>query len=279
MAKNNFFEEPQESSEQKIVLPKHNNWIWPIVIVLIVLLAALGFWYTQNNKQGVAKPTVSDFASCKAAGGQIMESFPEQCKLGDQTFSNPNQVAPKPVETQKPPQNLKTYTDATNKFSFAYPDTLVQSEGDINSPYTATPVAITSQIFAHTIPIEHCTLKPECTPTTTDFSIGFTIVNSSVAKIVASPKMAGTADITLGASKLKYLEMGVEGEGIIYYFIALPSGKTLMISQTFLSDSILSEDLQNLYKTKGFITRTEQDALAKQILTSLSFETSTSTSN
>jgi len=267
--KNNFFDDQKQDQGEKIVLPKRHNWIWVILILLIAGLAAAGYWYTQRGEKETPQPTATDFTSCKDAGGQILESFPEQCKLGSQTFTNPNQVAPKPEETVETPiVKLKTYTDATNKYSFSYSDKLAQTEADVNTPYTANPVPVTSQVFSHSIPVQHCNLKGDCVPTTTDFSLSATVVNSSVATISASPKMAGMTNVTFGKNTFKTLEQGVEGEGIVYYFISLPSGKTLMLSQKFINEEVLAG-----YKdAKDFIKKVDQDKMAAQILASLEFQ-------
>jgi|GEM_PF-4422879 len=268
MPKNNFFEEPQENStDQKILLPKHHGWIWILSGIVILALATAAFLFTHRNKAD-DKPVVSDFASCKAAGGQIMESFPEQCRANNQTFTNPDQKVvekPKPEEPVVVQPKLLAYSDTANKFGFSYPEYLVQTEADVATPYTANPVDVTSQIFTHTIPMQYCNLKGDCVPNTTDFSISFTVVNSSVATISSSPNMTGIADVTFGANKFKCLTQGVEGEGIVYCFISLPSGKTLMVSRKFIDENVLAG-----YKNaKDFIKKADQDKLAAQIMGSL----------
>lgn len=63
------------------------------IIVLIAVVIA-----TQLNSHNRA-PTVTDFASCAAAGNAIMLSYPEQCHHNGTTYTNPDQqpVAPPPV--------------------------------------------------------------------------------------------------------------------------------------------------------------------------------------
>jgi hypothetical protein len=52
------------------------------VIAAVVLVAAL-----------LLKPAkeVNSFQSCKAAGGSLLESYPEQCLINGKTFTNPDQ--------------------------------------------------------------------------------------------------------------------------------------------------------------------------------------------
>lgn len=100
--------------------------------------------------------------------------------------------------------------------------------------------------------------------------MAFTVVNSTLATIEQSKIKGELKDFTAGSNKFRYFSQGVEGEGIYYYFISLPNKKTLMVSRTYIDETILSS-----YKTaKDFITKANQDKLVEQILASLNFTTS-----
>ncbi len=273
MAEKNFLEDG-DAIEQRIKLPQHRPW-WIIIVagLGIAVLAAGAWYYNQQTRKANLNANINSFEQCRDVGGIILESYPEQCNFQGKTFTREVEpVSENPDETDKPqtdqPQ-LVSYTDTANGFSIQYPANFVQSVKEVTTPYTNTPVDITSQNFAHIIPIQHCNLKGDCTPTTTDFSFALSVVNSSMAKIEASKIKDELDNFTAGPNKYRYITQGVEGEGIYYYFIALPNGKSLMISRTYIDEFVLGG-----YKdAKDFIKKADQDKLAEQILASLSFGT------
>lgn len=60
-----------------------------IIMVLCIAVAMLAFVVGAL----LLKPakTVANFEQCKAEGGAILESYPEQCKMGDTMFTNDKQ--------------------------------------------------------------------------------------------------------------------------------------------------------------------------------------------
>jgi len=68
-----------------------------IVFVLVVVYGAYEIW---NEQQAAPVPTT--FAECVEMGGLLMESYPEQCRLGDLTFVNPDQKVPPILEGDSP---------------------------------------------------------------------------------------------------------------------------------------------------------------------------------
>lgn len=60
------------------------NTIWTIAAVAVVTAVVAGvlLWQPWADKN------ISDFQSCKNAGGAILESYPEQCTLDGKTFTN-----------------------------------------------------------------------------------------------------------------------------------------------------------------------------------------------
>ncbi|MGB4768204.1 MAG: hypothetical protein WBP22_03010 [Candidatus Saccharimonas sp.] len=60
-----------------------------LALVAIGLIAgAIALMRTTESKK-----TVTSFAECRAAGGSVMESYPEQCSLGGQTYVNEQQLS------------------------------------------------------------------------------------------------------------------------------------------------------------------------------------------
>ncbi len=66
-----------------------DTWIAVVVVLLVVIL---GYGMYAGFSEAPAEPT--SFAECVAAGGAIMESFPEQCAFNGRTFTNSNQEVP-----------------------------------------------------------------------------------------------------------------------------------------------------------------------------------------
>ncbi len=69
---------------EPITIPKHKPWGWIISIVLLLIILGAGFWFWKS-KQTV---NVSNFDECKAANGQIQETFPERCVYQDKSYIN-----------------------------------------------------------------------------------------------------------------------------------------------------------------------------------------------
>ncbi len=270
MAEKNFLEDGGKI-EQGITLPKHRPWwIFGLLVVIVALLAGAAWYYNKTKRQSNLSTAITTFAQCRDAGGIILESLPEQCTFQGKSFTNLEQQAPEPPSQDQPQTEepkLASYTDTANGFTIQYPADFTQSEKEIVTPYTNTAVEVTSQAFSHTIALQHCTLKGDCAPTTTDISVALSVVNSTMAKIEASKIKSELTNLTAGTNKFRTFTQGVEGEGIYYYFIALPNGKTLMISRTYIDETVLGD-----YKdAKDFIKKVDQDKLAEQILASLSF--------
>jgi hypothetical protein len=72
---------------EPITIPKHKPWGWIISIVLLLIILGAGFWFWKS-KQTV---NVSNFDECKAANGQIQETFPERCIYKDKSYLNETQ--------------------------------------------------------------------------------------------------------------------------------------------------------------------------------------------
>lgn len=59
-------------------------WIVGILLVVAALLTWLVLWKPSGSN-------ITNFQTCKDAGGAILESYPEQCTLGGKTFTNSTQ--------------------------------------------------------------------------------------------------------------------------------------------------------------------------------------------
>lgn len=69
-------------------------------VVLAVLVIVIGGSIAALSLR--PNESITDFESCKAAGGMIMESYPERCRIDDLTFVNEAQPEPvSPYEIDK----------------------------------------------------------------------------------------------------------------------------------------------------------------------------------
>ena len=61
-----------------------------LTVVGLVLIVGSVVWtiYEKNTETAVE---INSFQACKDAGGRIAESYPEQCFVGDKSFTNPDQ--------------------------------------------------------------------------------------------------------------------------------------------------------------------------------------------
>lgn len=55
-----------------------------IIAVLAIAVVGVCWWIISHKK---ALPTVANFDECAAAGYPVAESYPRQCRAGNQTFS------------------------------------------------------------------------------------------------------------------------------------------------------------------------------------------------
>lgn len=68
----------------------------PVILVTIGLVLIVGslIWWLYDRKSNDTVNTeveITSFQACKDAGGVIAESYPEQCFVGDKSFTNPDQ--------------------------------------------------------------------------------------------------------------------------------------------------------------------------------------------
>lgn len=65
---------------------KRSSVFW--VIVALICVAAVIAFVVMTQQQNTK---IDSFQTCKDAGGTIAESYPEQCFLGDKSFTNDQQ--------------------------------------------------------------------------------------------------------------------------------------------------------------------------------------------
>lgn len=189
-----------------------------------------------------------------------------------QNFKKSDDKNNEPVIT-KLNNTTETYTDSENGFSFNYPkDIFIKSSGEIQVPVYTQENKIKSFDLTHAVDVEHCGLSglPEhCTPKTTDLKISFGVIESALTDL-PEPQGQKLTPSDAGPNGTKTFEQGVEGEGVIYFFVPLGSEKTLMIAQTYLNESILSK-----YQTvANFISYAKQGEITKEIIGSIKLDTS-----
>ncbi len=183
----------------------------------------------------------------------------------DQTIVNVNTNASGTSTNTPSEDNSNTYTNSKEKYSFTIPSILKDGEEDFIYLPDNKKVTVDKSLV-HEINTEYCAPSGECRPTTQDFSINAGVIASPLSEV----KKALGADAkteTIGAYSVVTLSMGVEGEGINYYFIALPNNHTLMFAQRYIDEAINVK-----YKTvKDFMTLKQQNAMARQIISSVKF--------
>lgn len=98
-----------------------------LVVLVAVLFVLVGWLYWDRIFSNTSSVSINSFADCVAAGNPIMESFPEQCSDGTNTFTNPDQVVPEPITSQSGmgafevsfPDNWGTISRSTDGDTFA----------------------------------------------------------------------------------------------------------------------------------------------------------------
>lgn len=236
------------------------------ILALALVLVGIELLVRPGVKSSPSQPT--SYQECVDGGGAILESYPTQCALNGQTFTNPDQKAEEPAQPQadNPQPALKTYEDPKYGFKFQY-DSSIFTEAQVQEKFPWKNKSVSSFQIAHTVPVEHCALsgRPEdCTPTSTDISVTFVPVEASLNEILAvSQNLFGPMEkwdfhgipATVGS-------LGAEGEGKQYVFISLSPNRTLMIVRTHIDEQIQSK-YQNV---EGFFGRDKQEMIFDELM-------------
>lgn len=124
-----------------------------VVVVLAFIISLIAaFKLTSDFKNIVDKIKAVDFETCAVLGNPVMESYPRQCKAGDQTFIEDigNTVekmdlikltAPKPNDTVNSPLAIEGVARGTWFFEASFPVKL----WDINGKEIAVGIAQTEE--------------------------------------------------------------------------------------------------------------------------------------
>jgi hypothetical protein len=183
------------------------------------------------------------------------------------TTSITPEVTTTPVATATPTPITSTqmYSDAT--LSFEYPRVLtVFKKGD-------------TVVMTHEIPYVHaapCDFRGDAQQASTlmDFNTSLTIVNQGIQAYVKSTNGDWTYisknPVTLGGWKGYKNDAGVEGCGVVTYYLTISPAKTLVITRPY-SDELnpISADYQKNLSLPAVIPPAQAETYFSQILASL----------
>ncbi len=113
-----------------------------LIITIIIVIASLGIWLNLSNKDNEDEKVVkiNNFQECIEAGNPAMESYPRQCRTGDQTFTEyiGNELeksdlifldSPRPNQTIKSPLVIKGQARGFWFFEADFPVVLTDWDG------------------------------------------------------------------------------------------------------------------------------------------------------
>lgn len=125
--------------------------------VVILVLGSVGYaFYASSQNSGskmTPQPAITNFEQCGLAGNPVMETYPRQCRAGDQTFTE--QVAPLPPVITQPaapelaPQSTTTSASAESMIMVTSP----LPNTKIKSPLQITGNARGTWFFEASFPI------------------------------------------------------------------------------------------------------------------------------
>lgn len=124
--------------------------------IIILVLGSIGYaFYASQNSAAAIKPQIiiTNFAQCVEAGNPVMESYPRECKAGDQTFTEevapPLPVVTPPTTPPPAPQAATTSTSAESMITVATP----LPNAKIKSPLEITGSARGNWYFEASFPV------------------------------------------------------------------------------------------------------------------------------
>jgi hypothetical protein len=97
--------------------------VFLIVIALLMVTVGTYAWRQQSEDADTAA-SVTSFEECARLQGVILETYPEQCRIGDKTFTNPSQRVVPTEETQPVSETdgWYRYTSPRQLYSLRLPD-------------------------------------------------------------------------------------------------------------------------------------------------------------
>ncbi|MEK7635345.1 MAG: Gmad2 immunoglobulin-like domain-containing protein [Patescibacteria group bacterium] len=119
-----------------------------LIVLLIVIIAGLVVWFSRMGKTKQTA-TVTNFEECVAAGNPVMESYPRQCRDGDNNFTENigNELdksdlirldTPRPNQVVKSPLTISGQARGVWFFEASFPVFLVDWDGRIIAQGIAT---------------------------------------------------------------------------------------------------------------------------------------------
>lgn len=121
--------------------------ILPIIVVIVIISGVSLWWNFFKNETPL--PTVTNFEECVAAGNPVMESYPRQCRAGEQTFTENigNELektdliridSPRPNQIISNPLTITGQARGNWFFEASFPVTLTDWDGKIIAEGIAT---------------------------------------------------------------------------------------------------------------------------------------------
>lgn len=211
------------------------------VVALLAIIALVYFTYTYQatapgNTNTVAAPTPTAFENKLDENGNSASPY------GTSTYYNPL------------------------GYSIDYiTDLFKQNKTTIILPHKTTNNKVTLEEFKHEIPVEHCALSGQCTPTTTDIKFGSTLLNENITAI-RQTAFGKTLEVrTVSGLTVYEITQGAEGEGIVYSFIPWQDNKVIFMYRTYIDENVVL----NYKSASKFIPIEEQKRIYDRVIGSL----------
>jgi hypothetical protein len=122
-----------------------------LLIIIVIIIASFGIWLgsKNENKQVQDAVKINNFQECVEAGNPVMESYPRQCRAGEQNFTEDigNELekadlirldSPRPNQTIKSPLSIKGQARGVWFFEGSFPIVLTNWDGLIIGQGIAT---------------------------------------------------------------------------------------------------------------------------------------------
>ncbi|MEX0933373.1 MAG: Gmad2 immunoglobulin-like domain-containing protein, partial [Candidatus Paceibacterota bacterium] len=146
-----------------------NKKIIGLIIALVVLVIILGIFMSQEEQEGETL-RITNFEECVEAGFPVMESYPEQCSDGEETYTRDigNEIEksdlirldnPRPGDTLFHNQSYALSGEARGHWFFeaSFPFQILSNEGD--------------ELFAHYATAQGEWMTENFVPFTTEFTL------------------------------------------------------------------------------------------------------------
>jgi len=115
-----------------------------VFIVLIIIIGGILVWAEKSSKEEEPAPEarITSFEECVAAGNPAMESWPRQCRAGDETFTEDignefektdliRSTTPRPNQTITSPLEISGEARGTWFFEASFPVKIIDGNGRV----------------------------------------------------------------------------------------------------------------------------------------------------